>query len=104
MTYVRKLLARACGKPAVAAGDVLEPPVHLAMSHENGALVINQFKASFQGTGREPKVWDPGRIAIMCVRWDHAALVRASPSHAIGVVDACCRIADRRGCCANGRR
>jgi 3-isopropylmalate/(R)-2-methylmalate dehydratase large subunit len=68
MTYVQKLLARACGKPAVAVGDVLEPPVHLAMSHENGALVINQFQEIFAGTGREPKVWDPSRIAII---FDH---------------------------------
>ncbi len=68
MTYVQKLLARACGKSAVAVGEVLEPPVHLAMSHENGALVINQFNEIYKGTGREPKVWDPARIAII---FDH---------------------------------
>ena len=43
MTYVQKVLARACGKQSVAVGDVVEPQVHLAMSHENAALVINQF-------------------------------------------------------------
>jgi 3-isopropylmalate/(R)-2-methylmalate dehydratase large subunit len=75
MTYVQKLLARACGKSAVAVGDVLEPPVHLAMSHENGALVINQFNEIFQGTGREPKVWDPGRIAII---FDHRVPAESS--------------------------
>jgi 3-isopropylmalate/(R)-2-methylmalate dehydratase large subunit len=75
MTYVQKLLARACGKPAVAVGDVLEPPVHLAMSHENGALVINQFNEIFQGTGREPKVWDPARIAII---FDHRVPAESS--------------------------
>ena len=75
MTYVQKLLARACGKPAVAVGDVLEPPVHLAMSHENGALVINQFNEIFQGTGREPKVWDPSRIAII---FDHRVPAESS--------------------------
>ena len=53
MTYVQKLLARACGRPSVAVGDVLEPPVHLAMSHENGALVLNQFVEIFKVTGRE---------------------------------------------------
>ncbi len=68
MTYVQKLLARACGKDAVAVGDILELPVHLAMSHENAALVINQFKEIYQGTGREPRVWDPARIAII---FDH---------------------------------
>jgi len=75
MTYVQKLLARACGKSAVAVGDVLEPPVHLAMSHENGALVINQFNEIFQGTGREPKVWDPARIAII---FDHRVPAESS--------------------------
>jgi 3-isopropylmalate/(R)-2-methylmalate dehydratase large subunit len=75
MTYVQKLLARACGKSAVAVGDVLEPPVHLAMSHENGALVINQFNEIYQGTGREPKVWDSGRIAII---FDHRVPAESS--------------------------
>ena len=75
MTYVQKLLARACGRPAVAVGDVLEPPVHLAMSHENGALVINQFNEIFAGTGREAKVWDPSRIAII---FDHRVPAESS--------------------------
>jgi len=68
MTYVQKLLARACDKDSVATGDILELPVHLAMSHENAALVINQFNEIYRGTGREPKVWDPDRIAII---FDH---------------------------------
>jgi 3-isopropylmalate/(R)-2-methylmalate dehydratase large subunit len=75
MTYVQKLLARACGRDAVAVGDVLEPPVHLAMSHENAALVMNQFAEIFAGTGREPKVWDPGRIAII---FDHRVPAESS--------------------------
>src|SRR5512137_509622 len=75
MTYVQKLLARACGKPSLAVGDVVEPPVHLAMSHENGALVINQFTEIFQGTGREAKVWDPERIAIV---FDHRVPAESS--------------------------
>jgi 3-isopropylmalate/(R)-2-methylmalate dehydratase large subunit len=68
MTYVQKLLARACGRERVTVGEVLEPAVDLAMSHENAALVINQFAAIFEGTGREPRVWDPERIAIV---FDH---------------------------------
>lgn len=68
MTYVQKVLAKASGRDKVAVGDVVEPQVHLAMSHENGALVINQFQEIFQGTGREPQVWDPERIAII---FDH---------------------------------
>ncbi|RPJ85490.1 MAG: 3-isopropylmalate dehydratase large subunit [Acidobacteria bacterium] len=65
MTVVQKILARATGKAAVAVGDVVEPAVDLAMSHENGALVINQFLDVYKGTGLEPRVWDPSRIAII---------------------------------------
>ena len=36
------------------SGDVVEPAVDLAMSHENAALVINQFHEIYQGTGLEP--------------------------------------------------
>jgi 3-isopropylmalate/(R)-2-methylmalate dehydratase large subunit len=68
MTIVEKILARASGLPKVAAGTVVEPQVDLAMSHENAALVINQFLEVFQGTGREPKVWDSSRVAII---FDH---------------------------------
>ena len=53
MTLVQKILARAAGLPSVAVGDVVEPRVDLAMSHENAALVINQFQEIYKGTGRE---------------------------------------------------
>ena len=68
MTIAEKILARASGRPSVAAGEVVEPRVDLAMSHENAALVINQFREVFDGTGIEPRVWDPSRIAII---FDH---------------------------------
>jgi homoaconitate hydratase family protein len=68
MTLVEKILSRATGQVAVKAGDVVEPRVDLAMSHENGALVINQFHEIFQGTGLEARVWDPDRIALI---FDH---------------------------------
>jgi 3-isopropylmalate/(R)-2-methylmalate dehydratase large subunit len=68
MTITQKILARASDRPHVAVGDVVEPAVDLAMSHENAALVINQFAEMFEGTGREPRVWDPSRIAII---FDH---------------------------------
>ncbi|MBI5537510.1 MAG: 3-isopropylmalate dehydratase large subunit [Deltaproteobacteria bacterium] len=68
MTVVEKILARAAGVPAVKAGDVVEPKVDLAMSHENGALVMNQFKDIYEGTGREARPWDPSKIAII---FDH---------------------------------
>jgi 3-isopropylmalate/(R)-2-methylmalate dehydratase large subunit len=67
-TAVEKILARAAGMPAARAGDVVEPRVDLAMSHENAALVINQFHEIWKGTGRTPKVWDRSRIAII---FDH---------------------------------
>jgi 3-isopropylmalate/(R)-2-methylmalate dehydratase large subunit len=67
-TVVEKILARASGRAAVSAGDVVEPAVDLAMSHENGALVINQFLEIYKGTGLEPRIWDPSRIAII---FDH---------------------------------
>lgn len=65
MTIAEKILARASGRASVAAGDVVEPRVDLAMSHENAALVINQFREIFDGTGHEATVWDPSRIAII---------------------------------------
>ena len=67
-TAVEKILARASGKRTVKAGDVVEPRVDLAMSHENAALVINQFKEIYEGTGLPAKPWDPSRIAII---FDH---------------------------------
>ena len=67
-TVVEKILARASGKAAVSAGDVVEPAADLCMSHENGALVINQFLEIWQGTGREPRIWDPSKVAII---FDH---------------------------------
>jgi 3-isopropylmalate/(R)-2-methylmalate dehydratase large subunit len=75
MTYVQKVLARVCGRPQVGVGEVVEPAVSLAMSHENGALVINQFQEVFQGTGLEAKVWDPSRIAII---FDHRVPAESS--------------------------
>jgi 3-isopropylmalate/(R)-2-methylmalate dehydratase large subunit len=68
MTIVEKILARASGRDRVAVGEVVEPHVDLAMSHENAALVINQFQEIYRDTGLEPRVWDPGKIAII---FDH---------------------------------
>jgi homoaconitate hydratase family protein len=68
MTVVQKILARATGRGAVSAGEILEPAVDLAMSHENAALVINQFLEIHRGTGLEPKLWNPDRVAII---FDH---------------------------------
>jgi 3-isopropylmalate/(R)-2-methylmalate dehydratase large subunit len=75
MTVVEKILARASGRDTVRAGDVVEPAVDLAMSHENAALVINQFADIFRGTGREPRIWDPSRVAII---FDHRVPAESS--------------------------
>jgi 3-isopropylmalate/(R)-2-methylmalate dehydratase large subunit len=67
-TIVEKIIAKATGQATVKVGDVVEPAVDMAMSHENGALVINQFLEVYKGTGLKPKVWDPSKIAII---FDH---------------------------------
>ncbi len=68
LTMVEKILSKAVRRSAVRAGDVVEPAVNMAMSHENAALVINQFLEIYRDTGLEPKVWDPSKIAII---FDH---------------------------------
>lgn len=68
MTIVEKILARASSLASVKAGDVVEPEVDLAMSHENAALVINQFLEIYQGMSLHPRLWDPTRVAIV---FDH---------------------------------
>ncbi len=67
-TLAEKIFAKSVQRVSVKPGDVLEPNVGLAMSHENAALVINQFKEIFKDTGLELRVWDPSRIAII---FDH---------------------------------
>ena len=68
MTVVEKILARASGLKSVKAGEVVEPKVDLAMSHENAALVINQFLEIYKGTSVTPTIWNPSRISII---FDH---------------------------------
>ena len=68
MTIAEKILARASGRARVAPGEIVEPAVDLAMSHENAALVINQFREIYEGTGLVPTVWAPSKIAII---FDH---------------------------------
>ena len=72
---LQKVLAKASGRTDAKVGDVLEPEVHLAMSHENAALVINQFNEIFQGTGLPAKVFNPDRIALI---FDHRVPAESS--------------------------
>jgi 3-isopropylmalate/(R)-2-methylmalate dehydratase large subunit len=75
MTIVEKILARAAGLSSVKAGDVVEPRVDLAMSHENAALVINQFMEIYEGVPLVPKLWDPSKVAII---FDHRVPAESS--------------------------
>jgi 3-isopropylmalate/(R)-2-methylmalate dehydratase large subunit len=75
MTMVQKILARASGQDRVKVGDVVEPAVDLAMSHENGALVINQFAEIYRDTGLPANIWDPSKIAIV---FDHRVPAESS--------------------------
>jgi len=75
MTIVEKILAKATGQTSATAGDVVEPRVNLAMSHENGALVLNQFLEIYKGTGMEARVWDPSKITII---FDHRVPAESS--------------------------
>ena len=68
MAVAEKILARASGRTRASVGDVVEARVDLAMSHENAALVINQFSEIYKGTGLDMRVWDPSKIAIV---FDH---------------------------------
>lgn len=74
-TLVQKILARATGKPNVAIGEIVEPAIDLAMSHENGALVINQFNEIYKELKLEAKVWAPENIAIV---FDHRVPAESS--------------------------
>jgi 3-isopropylmalate/(R)-2-methylmalate dehydratase large subunit len=74
-TMVQKILARATGRKAVEIGDTVEPRVDLAMSHENAALVLNQFMEIYKGTGLPPKVWDASKLAII---FDHRVPAESS--------------------------
>jgi 3-isopropylmalate/(R)-2-methylmalate dehydratase large subunit len=74
-TIVQKILAKACGLRSVNVGEIVEPKVGLAMSHENAALVMNQFFEIYQGTNLDPKVWDASRIAII---FDHRVPAESS--------------------------
>jgi 3-isopropylmalate/(R)-2-methylmalate dehydratase large subunit len=74
-TIVQKILTRASRLQSVEVGDVVEPAVDLAMSHENAALVINQFQEMYRDTGRPAQVWDPSRIAVI---FDHRVPAESS--------------------------
>ncbi len=75
MTLVQKILARATGRSAVKVGEIVEPAVDLAMSHENTALVLNQFLEIYKGTGLQPKIWDASKVVVV---FDHRVPAESS--------------------------
>jgi 3-isopropylmalate/(R)-2-methylmalate dehydratase large subunit len=60
-TITEKILARAAGRDAVSAGDIIEAKIDLALANDITApLAIAEFeKAGFT------EVWDPARIALV---------------------------------------
>lgn len=75
MTLAESILAHAAGRRNVAPGDVLEPAVDLALSHENAALVLDRFLEIHKGLPLTPRLWDPDRIAIV---FDHRVPAESS--------------------------
>ncbi len=67
-TVVEKILAKQTGIGNLKIGDVVEPKVGLAMSHENGSLVVNQFYEIYKELEKPARVWDPSKIALI---FDH---------------------------------
>ena len=69
MTVVEKILARACGprrRPRGRRRRARRRPRDVA--RERGARAQPVPRRSSQGTGLEPRIWDPSRIAII---FDH---------------------------------
>ncbi len=63
MTLTEKILARAAGKPKVAAGDNIWVNADVLMTHDVcGHGTIGVFKREF---GKDAKVWDKNKIVII---------------------------------------
>ncbi len=62
MTVTEKILARACGRDQVQAGEFVNARLDLALANDITApLAIKEFEAA--GAGR---VWDPERVVLVC--------------------------------------
>jgi 3-isopropylmalate/(R)-2-methylmalate dehydratase large subunit len=75
MTIAQKILAKKSGRKIVQVGEIIEPNIDLAMSHENAILVINQFYEIYKNTDLKPLVWDKDKIAII---FDHRVPAESS--------------------------
>jgi 3-isopropylmalate/(R)-2-methylmalate dehydratase large subunit len=62
MTITEKILARACSKSEVHAGDFVNARLDLALANDITApLAIQEFEATGIGS-----VWDPDRVVLVC--------------------------------------
>ncbi len=62
MTVTEKILARACGRDAVQAGEFINARLDLALANDITApLAIKEFEAA-----GAKKVWDPERVVLVC--------------------------------------
>ncbi|MHA1713010.1 MAG: 3-isopropylmalate dehydratase large subunit [Candidatus Ranarchaeia archaeon] len=60
LTFVEKVFASALNKPKLQAGEIVEAPIDVALSHDNAGLVIKKFHEL-----GATEVWDPSRVAII---------------------------------------
>lgn len=77
-TIAQKILARKTGRPFVRVGEIVEPEPDMAMSHDNAALVIRQFREI--GVQR---VWDKNKIVIILDHRIPAESVKTANAHRI---------------------
>ncbi|MCL6106754.1 MAG: 3-isopropylmalate dehydratase large subunit [Actinobacteria bacterium] len=62
MTVTEKILARACGRDQVQAGEFVNARLDLALANDITApLAIKEFEAAGAGN-----VWDPERVVLVC--------------------------------------
>jgi homoaconitate hydratase family protein len=76
MTISEKILARASGKSKLSAGEIVNCKVDKAMSHDNTALVIQNFSE----IGSE-SVWDPNKIIIPLDHRVPANIIEVAEAH-----------------------
>lgn len=77
-TFVEKVLARAAGRAAVTAGEIVEVTPDRVLSHDNTAAIVRLFR-EMGGT----RVWDPERLVITLDHASPAPTVKHAENHAV---------------------
>jgi len=62
------ILKRAAKRNKLKSGEFVDLEVDFALSHENGALVMNSFQQIFAANSEKERVWDRKKIALI---FDH---------------------------------